>query len=65
MNELTVHAGLAGERLTLHVDWFDHNNIRMKTDVVIRMLDRDKPRTLTVEVNGVRVATIASEGLER
>lgn len=64
MNELSFNAGGAGDKSTLNIYWSDHNNIQMKTILVIKMLDRDKPRTLVVEVNGVRVATLPSEGLE-
>ena len=50
MCELTWHTGCSGDKLTLHVDWFDHDNVPQKTDVVLRILDRDKPRTLAVFV---------------
>jgi hypothetical protein len=56
--EITVHTGTQGDRSIIHVDWFDHNNVRQNTDVELIMLLRDKPRTLAVEVNGVIVAMI-------
>lgn len=56
--EITVHTGCQGEYNTIHVDWFDHNNITQKTDVELIILTQDKPRTLAIRINGVVVATI-------
>ena len=49
--ELTLHTGCMGQENTIHIDWFDHNNVRHKTRVDIRILDRDKPRSLQLAVN--------------
>lgn len=60
-SEITLHTGCAGSSFTIHVDWFDHNNIRRTDHVQIRIADRDKPRTLQVLINGMIVAQRESE----
>ena len=57
---LQLHMGEMGERVTLHVDWFDHDNIRLVTTIELLILDRDKPRTLRVSVDGERVAELVT-----
>lgn len=61
MSELTWHTGTSGSRLTINVDWFDHNNVPQRSKVVIDVLPQDKPRTLAVAVNGATLATILPE----
>ena len=60
MSELTVHTGGQGDATTIHVDWFDHNNVRQRTDLVIAIQCQDKPRTLEVKINGVVLAVVPS-----
>lgn len=61
---IKISTGPQGEEDTIEVDWFDHNNIRHKTEVGIRILNQDKPRTLAITVNGVTVATLDSDKQE-
>jgi len=58
MSEITVHTGPQCDSTVIHVDWFDENNIRQATEVEIVTLERDKPRTLALRVNGVEVAKV-------
>lgn len=58
MTELTWHTGSPSDELNLRVDWFDENNLRQRTDMNLRILSRDKPRTLAIYVKGVKVAEI-------
>jgi hypothetical protein len=52
MSELTLHTGTMGDELTLRVHWFDHNNVRYEDTIRIGIEEIDKPRTLTITVNG-------------
>lgn len=52
MAEITLHTGLAGDRDKLNIDWFDHNNVQHKDVVDVIMEPYDKPRTLTIVING-------------
>src|SRR5215213_9202599 len=56
--EITWHTGIEGDALMVHVDWFDHNNVRQKTDVRLAMQSQDKPRQFQVSVNSVVVAVV-------
>lgn len=58
MSDLTVHTGLQGDDLALHVEWFDENNVHQCTTIKISVLMRDKPRTLAISVNGVLLAQV-------
>jgi hypothetical protein len=58
MSELTIHTGGVDSLTTIHVAWFNHNNVRQMTDVEIRIQPQDKPRTLEVRVNGVVLAVV-------
>ena len=58
MSELTIHTGCQGDSTRLNVDWFDENNVRLKTIVQVNIQSQDKPRTLEIVVNGVVVATV-------
>jgi hypothetical protein len=49
---------MAGDELMFNVDWFDHNNVRQHTEVLMAMQKQDKPRQLEVRVNGVIVAVV-------
>ncbi len=57
--EITIHTGEQGTFNTIHVDWCDHNGVKQKTDIEVNVLPQDKPRTLEIVINGVRVATIS------
>jgi len=59
-SEWTLHTGGQGEEDLIHVQWYDHNNIRQQTDVKICIRPQDKPRTLEIWVNGVICATLRS-----
>lgn len=61
--ELTLHTGFMDERTIIHVDWYDHNNVRQKSEVEIRIQPQDKPRTLEIRVNGAVLATVPPRGL--
>lgn len=58
--ELTISMGMVGDECVIHVDWFDHNNVRHSDTVCISILDQDKPRTLQITVNGKETATCPS-----
>jgi len=49
---LTLDVGFPGDELELLVRWHDHNNIPHCQKVVVRVLDRDKPRTLSIGIAG-------------
>lgn len=55
MSEITLHTGFMGSRDYIRVEWFDENNVRRRLPIEIVIEDQDKPRTLTVLVDG-RVA---------
>lgn len=57
-SELSWHTGFPGELILLHVEWFDENGVDHRTDVEVGILERDKPRTLEVKINGVSVGVI-------
>jgi len=59
--ELTWHTGAPGDEMTIHVDWFDENNVHQHTDVVMQILPSDKPRQLRIWING-ESETIYTEG---
>ena len=63
MNEFTIHAGGQGQQLTLHIDWFNENNETRLDHLRLRILERDKPRTLVVTLNDVEVARIIGSDL--
>ncbi len=58
MSELTLHTGLQGDMNTIHLDWFDSNGCRQKTELEINVMNQDKPRTLEILINGVVVAHV-------
>jgi len=62
MSELTLHTGGQGDWDTIHITWFDENNVSQKTRLDIRILNHDKPRTLELRLNEVVVATIPRKG---
>lgn len=65
MSYITFHTGSTGDELTINIEWFDHNNTIHRNDVVIRILDQDKPRTLQVLFDGVTLARVAAENTGR
>lgn len=58
MSEITIHTGSQGTYNTIHIDWFDHNNVKQKTTIEVNVMPQDKPRTLEVLINNIRVVTI-------
>jgi hypothetical protein len=58
MSEWTLHTGLDGSEQTIHIDWFNENNVHRTDTLCIRILPRDKPRTLVIELNDVEVARV-------
>jgi hypothetical protein len=55
---MTIHTGCQEEITTIHVDWFNENNVRQSTELMIRIQEQDKPRTLEIVVDGLKVAII-------
>jgi hypothetical protein len=55
MSKLTLHTGLMGEQDTINISWFDENNVPKANKLDIIVLNRDKPRTLVIAVDGVIV----------
>ena len=58
MDEITIHTGLAGERMTINIDWFNHNNNKRLDVLELMVGQNDKPRTLIVRLNGVEIGKI-------
>jgi hypothetical protein len=58
MDEMTLHTGCAGDTQKINIDWFDHNNVPQKTELVICIRQVDKPRTLEIKLNGVIVGVV-------
>jgi hypothetical protein len=56
--EITLHTGCSGDCNTIHVDWFDENGIRQKTDIEVNVQNQDKPRQLEIILNGALLATV-------
>ena len=52
MAEMTWHTGEAGDELSIRVDHFDENMVIHETIVTLRIEPIDKPRTLTVAIDG-------------
>lgn len=57
--ELTIHHDTTS---TIHIDWFDHNNIHLRDTIEIKTR-RDKPRTLGIHINGTLVQIIDGSNL--
>lgn len=58
--ELTLHTGLAGESITIHIDWSDGNNRRLADTLEISVRSQDKPRIIDIYINNVKVAELDS-----
>lgn len=58
MDEFTIHTGGMGERIKVTFLWHNENNVPIETVAEVKILNRDKPRTMEFYVNGVVVATI-------
>lgn len=56
--EITIHTGAANSYNTIHIDWFDHNNVKQETTIEVNVLPQDRPRTLEIKVNDVTLATV-------
>lgn len=63
MTQLTWTTGLSGDELKIIADWFNHNNVRQHTEVVIAIQRQDKPRQLEVRVNGAVLAVVPGRDL--
>jgi hypothetical protein len=63
--ELTIHTGFAGSETTIHVDWFDENNVKIHNTIDLVVLDQDKPRTIVILLDGVQIAVLSSRDLNR
>lgn len=61
MSEITLHTGCTGSSFLIHIDWFDHNNVKHKDSVELRIKNQDKPRILQVLVNDMIVAQKESD----
>lgn len=61
MSELTVHTGLAGEHTMINVSWFDHNGVTHLTPIEVIVCEHDKPRTVEIWINGIRVGILNSD----
>jgi hypothetical protein len=55
MTEITIHQG--DEYTKVNLDWTDHNNIKQKDFINIKMT-QTKPYTLLISINGVEIANI-------
>lgn len=64
MSSIGISTGAQNDETIIAVNWFDHNNIRRKTEVTLKILPQDKPRTLAIIVNGVTVVTLDSNSQE-
>lgn len=49
---VTIHTGFMGSQDVVDVDWHDHDNILYNDRIEIRIEPFDKPRTLSVTING-------------
>lgn len=58
--ELTLHTGLAGEGTTIHIDWFDENNMQFTDTLEISVRNQDKPRVIDIYINNVKIAELDS-----
>ena len=58
MSEITIHTGDMGDQNIIHISWFDEDNRPQSTELRVIIQNNDKPRTLEVRVNGVRVAEV-------
>lgn len=58
MDEVKVHTGGMGDRMNVTFLWHNENNVDIETVAEVRILNRDKPRTMEFYVNGVVVATV-------
>jgi hypothetical protein len=61
MAEITIHTGAQGAENTIHVDWFDENNVHHKTTIEVNIQEQDKPRLLEITINGKLVALISAK----
>ncbi len=61
MSEITIHTGCAGDKNTIRIEWFDHNNVSHITTIQADIDVQDKPRTLLLSVNGVMVGKVPSD----
>lgn len=59
--EITIHLGAMGDYSRINIAWFDHNNVPQKTVVEVTTVMQDKPRTLEVLINDVRLAAVVPQ----
>ena len=48
----SLHIGQMGDGQNLTINWLDENGVTQKTDIKIEILACDKPRVLSVSVDG-------------
>lgn len=65
MNSLSIHTGCQGEVTHIVVTWSDHNNIQHRADIEIMVYQHDKPRDLSILVNGTEVASTDRDLIKR
>jgi len=56
--EITIHTGFMGSQTLIHIDWFDHNNVKRDDKLELKIMDKDKPRTLEIILNDVKIGEI-------
>jgi hypothetical protein len=56
--EITIHTGCQGEYNQINISWFDHNNVSQLTVINVNVLDQDKPRTLEILVNNLKLLEV-------
>lgn len=55
MSHISIHTGFAGDQTTIDIEWYDHDNVRHTTQIMVNIQAQDKPRTLEIEIEGKRV----------
>ena len=56
--ELTIHTGTAGEETIINIDWFNENGVKRKDELRIEINEQDKPRTMEIVLNGVKIGEV-------
>ncbi len=57
--DISLHTGPMGDTQGLTVYWFDQNGVEQKTRIDVAILNCDKPRVLSVSIDGEIVKLIA------
>ncbi len=61
MTEITLHTGEMGACFTINIDFHDHNNVKHAHKLDIKVLNKDKPRTLCIYLNEMKIAETGGE----